>query len=332
MQNFRSGGKIEGTIGDMGESGAMPPVQPMRPAAVPKHYVFDPAQGIWCPPSAVTATAAAPAEPDILVLKSDTQFNDDPNEPICFEYINQGVCSRLYRGGKCKHRHLMPMHPAVVEDRVKSGKLPEEALVAAKAGDEATLVRYMWAAVESRMIPSLGLPPKPAAPAPKPMSVPSSNPMDPGPEFQFCFDYTTKGVCKRMNNGIQCRARHLPKDHPDVIEYLKKPIPASTSGLRFKTKEEKARRAAAHRALSRLAEPHPAPPRSCATMPAHAGSLCARLCGFTLAMATLARAGQGGARGLGGQGDGEDAGHDAGAAARRCRRHGRQRRLWLGVQ
>ncbi|KOO23744.1 hypothetical protein Ctob_004612 [Chrysochromulina tobinii] len=111
------------------------------------------------------------------------------------------------------------------------------------AGNTVELARILWFAADARVISSVNLPPRPP---PEKTSVAASGSvmrdgfmMDPGPEFQMCFDYVTKGACKRLANGIVCRSRHLPKDHPDVVEYLKKPIPASTSGLRFKSKEEK---------------------------------------------------------------------------------------------
>ena len=238
--NFLSGGVVEGTMSGTttGGSSSAPAASsiPPRPPAVPSHYVFDAMKGAWLPPTA-SSTESRSAGVEVQKMFS----LDDPNEPICYDYVNTGTCLRMMRGGKCKHRHLEAMHPAVVEDRVRSGKLPRAALEAVRAGDTETLVQLMRDAVEQRLISSTGLPSRPTAPLKSTASIytATGDLMDPGPEYQFCFDYTTKGVCKRLNNGITCRARHLPRDHPEVIEYLKKPIPASTSGLRFKTKEEK---------------------------------------------------------------------------------------------
>ena len=221
---------------------------PPRPPTVPAHYAYDPKQGIWLPPSAISCHPGGATAGHVIEVHKFTGPKmpgvDDPNEPICFGYINMGVCSRLARGDRCRHRHLPPDHPAVIEDRVRCGKLPSTALEAVRAGDAAELARILWFAADARVISSVNLPPRPP---PEKTSVAASGSvmrdsgfiMDPGPEFQMCFDYVTKGACKRLANGIVCRSRHLPKDHPDVVEYLKKPIPASTSGLRFKSKEEK---------------------------------------------------------------------------------------------
>ena len=42
-------------------------------------------------------------------------------------------------------------------------------------------------------------------------------PPDPGPHENLCYTFTNTGVCRRIAQGMDCKFRHLPPTHPDVI-------------------------------------------------------------------------------------------------------------------
>lgn len=42
-----------------------------------------------------------------------------PAFSLCFDYVNNGSCPRLKAGEKCKYRHLPPLHPDVIADKIK---------------------------------------------------------------------------------------------------------------------------------------------------------------------------------------------------------------------
>ena len=196
MMGFTKGAVQEGTW----EAPAPAPTGPPRPSTIPAHYVFDEQTELWMPPSvlqkaAAEAEAAAAAgalvggDSGIQVIKS-TDPNATPyahvsssDEPICFEFVNMGACSRLARGEVCRYRHLDASHPDVIADKVRNGKLPPIALDALKAGNAAALAALS----------------KPAA------------------EESICFEWVNGGSCPRLSAGQVCRYRHPPPHHPDVI-------------------------------------------------------------------------------------------------------------------
>ena len=40
--------------------------------------------------------------------------------PICFDFLNRGVCGRTQEMKVCRYRHLLPEHPEAIKDRMKS--------------------------------------------------------------------------------------------------------------------------------------------------------------------------------------------------------------------
>ncbi|KAG8470396.1 hypothetical protein KFE25_008817 [Diacronema lutheri] len=138
---FTSGGVIDGTIG-------VPPPKPSRPSWIPEHYVYDVhyvradgSKGAWVPPGQLTDPNAPPPPPpapalpvvDALSALAPTAAGAGAaasigtareSDPLCFEFINSGVCSRLQRGESCRYRHLPPDHPDVLADRARTGKQP----------------------------------------------------------------------------------------------------------------------------------------------------------------------------------------------------------------
>ena len=187
--NFTSGGTIEGTIGSTPPA-PPPSAQPQRPPGIPAHYVFDEEVELWMPPSAIAKAAAVALVPKgpssgITVIKSGDSnpapYSGSSSDPICFEFTNTGVCSRLNSGQICRYRHLQADHPDVIADKVRQGKLPPSAL-------------------ESGLAPAEpGIPP------------------DPGQGAQLCFDFINSGKCARLASGAGCKYRHLPQGHPEVI-------------------------------------------------------------------------------------------------------------------
>ena len=187
--NFTSGGTIEGTISSTPPA-PPPSAQPQRPPGIPAHYVFDEEVELWMPPSAIAKAAAVALVPKgpssgITVIKSGDSnpapYSGSSNDPICFEFTNTGVCSRLNSGQICRYRHLQADHPDVIADKVRQGKLPPSAL-------------------ESGLAPAEpGIPP------------------DPGQGAQLCFDFINSGKCARLASGAGCKYRHLPQGHPEVI-------------------------------------------------------------------------------------------------------------------
>ena len=189
--NFTSGGTIEGTISAMTPP-APPSGQPPKPPGIPEHYIFDDEVELWMPPSAIAKAAAHALVPllsgpssGITVIKSgDTNpapYTGGSNDPICFEFTNTGVCSRLNGGQICRYRHLQANHPDVIADKVRQGKLPPSVLEAGLAPTDP------------------GIPP------------------DPGHGAQLCFDFINSGSCGRLTSGVGCKYRHLAQGHPDVI-------------------------------------------------------------------------------------------------------------------
>ena len=187
--NFTSGGTIEGTIGSTPPA-PPPSAQPQRPPGIPAHYVFDEEVELWMPPSAIAKAAAVALvtkgpSSGITVIKSGDSnpapYSGSSSDPICFEFTNTGVCSRLNSGQICRYRHLQADHPDVIADKVRQGKLPPSAL-------------------ESGLAPAEpGIPP------------------DPGQGAQLCFDFINSGKCARLASGAGCKYRHLPQGHPEVI-------------------------------------------------------------------------------------------------------------------
>ena len=213
--NFVSGGVVEATL----EHKA-----PARPPGIPEHYVFDEEVELWMPPSAIAKAAAVKAAggatSELQIISSsaagpNAPYEGNPNDPICFEYTNSGACSRLARGEMCRYRHLPQTHPDVIADKVRQGKLPPEALVAARAGDEERLRQIMvtgnqpaGAAAAQNVPYSVSLMP----------GMTEADLADPGPSVSLCFDYVNNSACTRLRNGQTCKYRHLPQTHPDVIK------------------------------------------------------------------------------------------------------------------
>ena len=190
--NFTSGGTIEGTISSTPPAPAPPSGQPPKPPGIPEHYIFDEEVELWMPPSAIAKAAAHALVPllsgsssGITVIKSGDSnpapYTGGSNDPICFEFTNTGVCSRLNGGQICRYRHLQANHPDVIADKVRQGKLPPSVLEPGLAPIEP------------------GIPP------------------DPGHGAQLCFDFINSGTCGRLSSGAGCKYRHLAQGHPDVI-------------------------------------------------------------------------------------------------------------------
>ena len=228
--NFCSGGIVEGTISSTPSASvaaAAPTAAPAsndppRPPGIPAHYVFDHEVELWMPPSAVAKSAELEAKrqqektgvmtitstnnPALEITAGSTSslhsmtIKHSSNDPICFEFINSGVCGRLQRGENCRYRHLPADHPDVIADRVRSGKLPPSALGSLASATTTTA-------------PTVGaMPPQVLAPGQTESDLP-----DPGPSVSLCFDFVNSGVCTRVRSGQFCRYRHLPPSHPDVI-------------------------------------------------------------------------------------------------------------------
>ena len=56
-------------------------------------------------------------------LRPCEEFETNPfapiDAPICFSYLNRGVCSRTHEMRICRYRHLLPEHPDAIRDRLK---------------------------------------------------------------------------------------------------------------------------------------------------------------------------------------------------------------------
>ena len=50
--------------------------------------------------------------------------NEPAHAPICHEYTNTGMCSRINGGQSCRYRHLNADHPDVLADKIRRGKAP----------------------------------------------------------------------------------------------------------------------------------------------------------------------------------------------------------------
>ena len=245
--NFCSGGVQEGTVSSE-PAVIVPPVSgPPRPPGIPEHYIFDEKEELWMPPSAIGKAGQAPqralsSNPELQIITStDTStlttwsgttanglHEGKPGDPICFEYINGGVCNRLARGEVCRYRHLVKTHPDVVADRVRNGKLPPAALDAAQRGDHITLKHLMQqaglatqtvasGAAAAAVTAPPGAPPRPAGMQQLLPGQPEADLPDPGPTVSLCFEYINAHQCTRLRTGQFCKYRHLPPTHPDVI-------------------------------------------------------------------------------------------------------------------
>jgi hypothetical protein len=173
-----------------------------------------------------------------------------PAASLCFDYVNNGSCSRLRSGQTCKYRHLPPTHPDVINDKLRHGKItPQMAaqLLSASANPEGAagaavslpsgITANLPAGLGGGMPP--GMPPAGMPPGMPPGMLGMPNMLsatadpnaantpfvdangivypDPGPGFQLCFDFINRATCSRLTRGETCRYRHLPPTHPDVI-------------------------------------------------------------------------------------------------------------------
>ena len=178
------------------------------------------------PPSAIAgglapgAGFAAGAAPGV---DPTTGLSDPgPQAQLCFDFINNGQCSRLVSGQGCRYRHLPPTHPDVIADRIRTGKMNPAMAGAALAGtglggaDASVQAAVLMATRGATMAPSIGVSGGGAvadgAFAQAALAMP-----DPGPGVQLCFDFINRGMCSRLVRGENCRYRHLAANHPDVI-------------------------------------------------------------------------------------------------------------------
>ena len=178
------------------------------------------------PPSAIAgslapgAGVAAGAAPGV---DPTTGLSDPgPQAQLCFDFINNGQCSRLVSGQGCRYRHLPPTHPDVIADRIRTGKMNPAMAGAALAGtglggaDASVQAAVLMATRGATMAPSIGVSGGGAvadgAFAQAALAMP-----DPGPGVQLCFDFINRGMCSRLVRGENCRYRHLAANHPDVI-------------------------------------------------------------------------------------------------------------------
>ena len=57
-------------------------------------------------------------------LRPCEEFETNPfapkDAPICFDFLNRGVCGRTQEMKVCRYRHLLPNHPEAIKDRMKS--------------------------------------------------------------------------------------------------------------------------------------------------------------------------------------------------------------------
>jgi len=91
--------------------------------------------------AAAAAAAAAAATSVQITLASPPGAEElllDPGAgaSLCFDYINNGSCTRLRTGGACKYRHLSRTHPDVIADRIRQGKLNPAAAAQLLAQEE----------------------------------------------------------------------------------------------------------------------------------------------------------------------------------------------------
>lgn len=148
---------------------------------------------------------------------ADVPLDPGPGASLCFDYINNGSCSRLSSGQTCKYRHLPPTHPDVIADKIRNGKLNPASAVqllsategtaqvpasvtdllkgigGANAAAQAVAPNLMGAAAGALGSSTAGVA---AAAAVHP---------DPGPGFQLCFDFINK-----------CAPGDLNQPHPAV--------------------------------------------------------------------------------------------------------------------
>ena len=202
--------------------------------------------------AAAAAVAAAtggmpPKLPSASLLpgQSEGELPDPgPSVNLCFDFINNGSCMRLRTGQTCKYRHLPPNHPDVLADKVKNGKLTAhqaQEMMNNPQLDGAYAAPGVGAAQIPGLPPGVVLPNMPNIPAmpnmpglPNMLSAGVTAPMmagvdplaaaamnvampDPGPGTQLCFDFINRGICSRLQRGENCRYRHLPPTHPDVV-------------------------------------------------------------------------------------------------------------------
>lgn len=57
-------------------------------------------------------------------LRPCEEFEVNPfaprDAPICFDFLNRGVCRRTENMKICRYRHLLPNHPDAIADRQRS--------------------------------------------------------------------------------------------------------------------------------------------------------------------------------------------------------------------
>lgn len=57
-------------------------------------------------------------------LRPCEEFETNPfaprDAPICFDFLNRGICGRTQEMKICRYRHLLPEHPEAIKDRMKS--------------------------------------------------------------------------------------------------------------------------------------------------------------------------------------------------------------------
>ena len=229
------------------------------------------ATGRALPPDAATVAGVVQ-----VLLPGQTEMDlpdPGPSASLCFDYINNGSCSRLRAGQMCKYRHLPPTHPDVIADRVRHGKLTPlqaQAMLAGNSGAggasngqgamSATAAPGTAPSAAAAAIP-LAIPPAipPSCWGGASMCAPTDPiaaaalmnmtfnmtagtqpvlPVDPGQGASMCFDFVNRGMCSRLQRGEQCKYRHLPPHHPDVIADKVKqgklpPSALSNPGLAF---------------------------------------------------------------------------------------------------
>jgi hypothetical protein len=146
---------------------------------------------------AATAALAAAALPSGVAPTEGDLVDPGPGVQLCFDYINNGSCTRLRTGQGCKYRHLAPHHPDVIADKIRQGKLnPAAAAQILQSGVGAPvpgLGAGAGAGLAGGLIQSV-LAGAAAPPAPVPPAGQIGVPPDPGPGNQLCFDFVNRCV------------------------------------------------------------------------------------------------------------------------------------------
>ncbi len=127
---------------------------------------------------------------------------------LCFDYINNGSCTRMRTGLGCRYRHLHRGHPDVIADRIRQGKLNPTAAaawIAQGVNGGAGAAHFHAGLASAPQPPTVPMMPTMAAAAAAADVVSSSGGAsiaalqaaaaalpDPGPGAQLCFDFVNR--------------------------------------------------------------------------------------------------------------------------------------------